>query len=66
MIEGEPWFVAKDVCEVLGLEAKHAVARLDTNMKSMVARSNLGLKPGRPMLIFSEAGIYKDLMRQQY
>lgn len=63
MIEGEAWFVAKDVCEVLGLEAKLTARRLEESMKSLVPRTHLGLNPGRSMLIFSEAGVYKAVMR---
>ena len=34
LIDGEPWFVAKDVCEVLGLEEAHvAVRSLDDDEK---------------------------------
>jgi prophage antirepressor-like protein len=59
-INGEPWFNAHDVCQVLGLantanairplhEADVSVYRMDTK--------------GRPSRILNEAGLYKLIMR---
>ena len=62
-IEGEPWFVAADVCKVLALSAKYACDRLAESEKSYVARTDLGLPAGRQMYIISESGLYKLIMR---
>lgn len=54
-IEGNPWFVAKDVCEVLGLtNPTIAVGPLDSSEK---AKSGLG--KGAPANVISESGLYK-------
>lgn len=62
-IEGNPWFVAKDVCDVLDLQPKYACGRLAEMEKTYVARSDLGLTPGKPMYVISESGLYKLVMR---
>ena len=62
-IDGAPWFVAKDVCSVLDLKAKYATNRCDGDEKRKVARSDLGMLPGQAMIIVSESGLYKLVMR---
>lgn len=57
-INGEPWFVAKDVCEVLGIaNHKDAVSRLDAD-----ERDGVGITDpiGRPQTVtaVSESGLY--------
>ena len=43
LIDGEPWFVAKDVCEVLGLtDTFRAVAGLDEDEKGTSNVRTLG------------------------
>jgi len=63
VIDGEPWFVAKDVCDVLDIYTKDLNDRLDADEKSYVGRTDLGLNPGKPMLIISESGVYAAIMR---
>lgn len=60
---GEPWFVAKDVCDILGLEnSRKATAELDPDEKNTVTISD-GI-PGNPnKTIISEPGLYKLIMR---
>lgn len=55
---GDPWFVAKDVCDVLGLNnVSQALTRLDTDEKSSIIL-NEGT-PGTPTKsIVSESGLY--------
>jgi prophage antirepressor-like protein len=64
-IEGEPWFVAKDVCEVLRLS--HVSNSLKALSASEITRCNritLGEKRGgAPMPVISESGLYKLIMR---
>lgn len=57
MIDGEPWFVAKDVCDVLSI-VRHATAldRLDDDEKGIHSMDTLGGDQG--MNIISESGLY--------
>ena len=57
-IEGEPWFVAKDVCEILELEnVTRALETLDTDERNTLTISK-GI-PGNPNLnVVSESGLY--------
>ena len=42
MVDGEPWFIAKDLCEILGLEnVSKALVPLDTDEKHGVTISNV-------------------------
>ncbi|MDV2968846.1 Bro-N domain-containing protein [Nitratireductor aquimarinus] len=60
-LEGEPWFVAGDVCGVLGLDNTSYVAqRLNIEEKHSFKLSN---QRGRPAIIVSESGLYKLVMR---
>lgn len=63
--DGDPWFVAKDVCDSLGLEqVSRACDRLDEDEKAYLTKSNLsecGLDtgvPNRGLCIVSEPGLY--------
>lgn len=55
---GEPWFVAKDVCTVLGLNnVSQALTRLDNDEKSSIILNDGN--PGTPTkTIVSESGLY--------
>ena len=62
-ISGEPWFVLKDVCDVLGLSTPARVAeRLDSDE---VSQAHLIDSVGRSqeMTIISESGLYNDILR---
>jgi prophage antirepressor-like protein len=69
-IDGDPWFVAKDVCEVLGLDgyASQHTKRLDADECRVITRTqNTSLpifkgKAPRATLV-SESGLYKLIMR---
>nr|UVX39243.1 MAG: antirepressor protein KilAC domain [Bacteriophage sp.] len=62
---GDPWFVAKDVCDILCLEnSRKATAELDLDEKNTVTISD-GI-PGNPnKTIISEPGLYKLIMRSR-
>lgn len=62
---GEPWFVAKDVCDILGLEnSRKATAELDPDERNTVTISD-GI-PGNPnKTIISEPGLYTLIMRSR-
>lgn len=62
-VSGEPWFVLKDVCEVLGLSTPARVAeRLDSDE---VSQAHLIDSMGRSqeMTIISESGLYNVILR---
>lgn len=66
MKDGDPWFVAKDVCDVLGLSnSRKAVRALDDEDKSTVTKSyGTSPKGGNPnMTIISESGLYTLIFR---
>ena len=60
--EGEPWFVAADVCKALELSnSRMATDRLDDDEKadvSLTDTSSNGVKQRRSMTIVSEPGLY--------
>ena len=66
--DGEPWWVAKDVCEILELgNPRSSLALLEDDEKSSVqimdGTSPLGGNPN--MTIISEAGLYRLIMRSR-
>jgi prophage antirepressor-like protein len=60
--DGEPWFVAKDVCTALGIEhTSRAVEKLDDEEKGMSSIHTLG--GSQELLIISESGLYALVLR---
>lgn len=65
---GEPWFVAKDVCRVLGLENnRDAVSSLDEDEKITVANPDGNPRAGIPhrYVVISESGLYALVFRSR-
>lgn len=63
VIEGEPWFVAKDVCEVLGyVNHRRAVEKLSKTMKDDVPICD-AIGRVQNTKVISEAGLYKLIFR---
>ena len=63
---GEPWFVAKDVCDILEISnVSDAISKLDDDEKSNIAISDIAQNGGRAPLIISEPGLYKLIMRSR-
>jgi prophage antirepressor-like protein len=66
--DGEPWFIAADVCEVLGLKRDANNGSLQNHMRRLPAKDVMtvvvpsGLNT-RKQYIVSEAGLYKLVMR---
>jgi prophage antirepressor-like protein len=59
MIGGEPWFVAADVCAVLGIDnARQAMARLDDDEYQQVASTVISNDGGPARHVVSESGLY--------
>lgn len=63
-IDGSPWWIAKDVCEVLEIE-KHrdAVARLDSDERESVIVDTLGGKQHTTAI--NESGLYSLILRSR-
>ncbi len=62
LIDNEPWFVARDVCEILGLEnITNALVRIPDNHKGVNSINTLGGK--QEMKIISEPGLYRLVLR---
>ena len=64
--DGEPWFVAKDVCEALGLSnTTEALRNLDDDEVGNISNSEVAQNGGRAPRIVSEPGFYKLVMRSR-
>jgi anti-repressor protein len=60
--DGEPWWVAKDVCDVLGIQnVTQAIEALDSDEKLPYVLDRAGQK--REVNIISESGLYTLIMR---
>jgi len=56
-VNGEPWFVAKDVCDVLEISNnRDAISRLDDDEKGVATTDTLG--GNQEMVTVSESGLY--------
>lgn len=63
---GEPWFVAKDVCDVLGIRTDSLRYILDDDEIAEVNPNSIGVgHGGRNMLIVSESGLYSATLRSR-
>jgi prophage antirepressor-like protein len=61
MIDGEPWFVAKDVCECLGLgNPTEALKRLDDEESTLISIE--GASNGLPVNAVNESGLYNLIL----
>ena len=60
--DGEPWFVLKDVCAILGISKyRDAAERLDPDEREPVRVDTLGGK--QEMLCINESGLYNVILR---
>lgn len=61
-IDNEPWFVAKDVCDAIGVSNnRQALLALDDNEKGVCLTDTLGGK--QEMVTVSEGGMYTLVLR---
>jgi anti-repressor protein len=61
VVNGEPWFVAKDVCDVLEISnSRDALNRLDEDEKDVVSTDTLGGKQN--VSIVNESGLYSLIL----
>jgi prophage antirepressor-like protein len=63
LIDGEPWVVAKDVCDVLEIRTNDALNTLDDDEKGY----EIVVSPGGPqqMAIVNEPGLYSLILRSR-
>ena len=62
-VNGEPWFVLKDVCNVLGLGSAHKVAdRLDEDERNQIPLTD-SLGREQETTIINESGLYNVILR---
>jgi len=66
--DGEPWFVAKDVCDILGLaNSRDALAKMldddEAGVENFYVRSENGVMQNREMNIINESGLYNLIFR---
>ncbi|ENH9087596.1 ash family protein [Salmonella enterica] len=66
-LNGEPWFIAADVCAALEIEnATKAVKALDADEKTLTSIQGIHPGPGNPMVnAISESGFYKMVVRSR-
>ena len=64
-IDGEPWFVAKDVCDALGIRSDTVRNILDDDEVSETNPNTIGVAGGRKPLIISEAGLYGLVLKSR-
>ncbi|HHF6601912.1 TPA: Bro-N domain-containing protein [Haemophilus influenzae] len=67
-VNGEPWFVAKDLCDTLGiLNPSKAILNLDDDEKMISSDSNLKLgsagNGAQSLSLVSESGMYTLILR---
>lgn len=62
--DGQPWFVAKDVCECLEIDNyRNCIARLDEDEKGVQTLDTLG--GPQEMAVMNESGLYTTILRSQ-
>ena len=62
---GEPWFVAKDVCDALGIRTDTVRAILDADEVRETNPNSIGVAGGRKPLVVSEAGLYSLILKSR-
>ena len=65
MQDGEPWFVAKDVCDALGIRTDTIHTILDDDEVDETNPNTIGVAGGRNPLIVSEAGLYSLVLKSR-
>lgn len=63
MIDGNPWFVARDVCDCLGLDSSNLSKLLDEDEKGSYTVRTLG--GYQMMLTVNESGLYSLILRSR-
>lgn len=63
--DGEPWFVAKDVCAALGIRTDTVRSILESDEVGETNPNSIGVAGGRAPLVVSEPGLYRLVMRSR-
>ena len=63
--DNEIWFVAKDVCDILGTDTRDVRKILDEDEISNVDTILIAQGGGKPPLVITEAGFYKIVLRSR-
>ena len=63
--DGEPWFVAKDVCDALGIRTDTVRSILESDEVGETNPNSIGVAGGRKPLVVSEAGLYSLILRSR-
>ena len=67
IVKGEPWFAAKDVCDILGhTNPSMAIGLLDedeADLRKVYVRSENGVMQQRDVYFINESGLYALIMR---
>lgn len=61
----EPWFLAKDVCDALGIRTDTVRVILDDDEVKEVDPNSIGVTKGRKPLLVSEPGLYSLVMKSR-
>lgn len=64
-IEGEPWFVAKDVCDALGLDVSDSRKTLDDDERVLLNAGQYPGLPNRGAVAVSESGFYSLVLKSR-
>lgn len=66
-VNGEPWFVAKDLCDTLGIvNSRDALAKLDDDEKTTVGLTDTQAGHGAQSIsLVSESGMYTLILRSR-
>lgn len=60
---GEPWFVAVDVCKVLEIgNVSQAMTRLDADEKTLITNDGQDFQAAPTMTIINESGLYSLIL----
>lgn len=62
MIDGEPWFVGKDIAATLGYLDTDQAIRAHVDEEDKLTRSFNGSGQGREMTIINESGLYSLIL----
>lgn len=63
-VNGDPWWIAKDVCDVLGIgNVSQALSYLDDDEKGITTNDTLG--GAQKMSVINEAGLYSLILRSR-
>lgn len=63
--EGQPWFVAKDICDPLGLQTQGATKYLEPDERAVITNPGLTANPNGKVTLVSESGLYALILKSR-